>query len=184
MTCVVGLIADGVVYIGADSQATGGYTKYQLSPATAKVFRNGDLLIDTCGSVRASNLLRYSLVVPEHHPTDMDDFAYITTRVVEAIRECFKNAGAIATTATNIEGNDDSEFLVGYRGRLYSINSDWSVMETIDPFCAMGSGEEFAFGALHASKGKPAKKRVRIALEAAARFSATCGGPFVIERAS
>lgn len=180
MTCIVGLIDNGKVYIGADSQVTAGHTKMTLPEGSGKVIRNGDFLIGCCGDVRALNILRFRFTPPAHHPPEMDDLAYIATSVVDAMRESFKSAGAVKIE-DNVEGNGGSLFVLGYHGRLFKISSDWSVFETIDPFVATGSGEEFALGALHAvPAGKPSV-RITKALEAAERFNAWCRGPFVIE---
>ncbi len=68
MTCIVGLVHEGVVYMGGDSAATSSAYLNQTILATEKVFRNGEFLIGAAGSERASLLLRHSLSPPRNVP--------------------------------------------------------------------------------------------------------------------
>lgn len=45
---------------------------------------------------------------------------------------------------------------------------------------AVGCGDQIARGALYGTQMQPPKERIRIALEAAERFSAGVRGPFII----
>ena len=183
MTCIVGLIDNGKVYIGADSQATAGYVKHTLPAGAAKVFKLGDMLIGCCGDVRGANILRYRFTPPAHHPPDMDDATFIATTVVDAMRACFKDAGA-SKIENSVEETGGSLFVIGYHNRLFRIGGDWSVFETAEPYMVTGSGQEFALGALYAGTGKTPKARIEKALEAAEKFDIYCRGPFVIEELS
>ena len=72
-------------------------------------------------------------------------------------------------------------FLVGVRGRLFAIYSDYQVAEEALDYMAVGSGEDIALGALYATAdlGLSPRARMRIALKAAARFKPGVNGPFV-----
>ncbi len=182
MTCIVGLVHQGKVIIGADSQASKGYVVSTLAPSTPKVFRLGEMVIGVCGSLRTLQLLRFALTLPSH-PESRDVMAYIAVDVANAVRECLKSAGNAKKDSD--QENHESELLIAYRGRLYSLHSDYSVMEVADGYYAVGSGAELAMGALHMSTHMgdlvAPKQRVRWALEASAAFNHGVSAPFILE---
>lgn len=175
MTCIVGLVSDGKVFIGGDSA---GVANLSLTiRADAKVFKNGDYVMGFCGSFRMGQLLRHSFSPPKRHPdTDLEKF--MVTDFVNAVRGCLKDGGVA-------ESYNDAEkggfFLVGYAGRLFQIQSDYQVGESVDGYDAIGCGEDIAKGTLFATEKLKPADRTRVALEAAERFSAGVRGPFHFE---
>jgi len=121
-------------------------------------------------------VLQYSLKTP-HHPDGMDDHEYMVTLFVDSVRECFKAAG-IARKADDIESC--GSFLVGYRGKLYHVESDYQVGESVDAYSAVGCGTDLALGSMYTTEwdDRTAESRITIALDAASNFSAGVGGPY------
>ena len=179
MTCIVGVVDNGSVVMGGDSAGVAGLSL--TVRADPKVFVNGPFLIGYTSSFRMGQLLRFRFVPPPHHPADRDDFAFMATDFVDAVRECFKHYGY--AKAENGQESGGS-FLVGYRGNLYQVASDYQVGLPVDPYAAVGCGDDIALGALYATIGQSAEHRVRTALAAAQRFSAGVREPFVIERST
>ena len=74
--------------------------------------------------------------------------------------------------------------VIGYNGRLYTIEGDLQVGEMALPYCAIGCGADFAFGSFETSmklsKRMAPRKRVLLSLEAAAAFSAAVCPPFIV----
>lgn len=178
MTCVVGLVSDGDVWLGADSASgdTGQWTaRTNQSP---KVFRNGSLLMGFTTSFRMGQLLRWSLTVPPH-PDHIETHEWLATSFVEAVRHCLA-AGGFARKDNNVESG--GQFLVGYRGGLFFVDSDYHVAEPSDGYAAVGCGEPFALGSLHTTGTLDftPEERVRAALSAAAAYSAYVRAPFHI----
>ena len=90
MTCIVGLVHEGVVYIGGDSAGVGGMSL--TVRADEKVFQNGEFLMGFTTSFRMGQLLRYSLKPPRRHPDDeINQFMVVT--FTNAVRECLKAGG-------------------------------------------------------------------------------------------
>lgn len=175
MTCIVGLVEKGKVYIGGDSAGVSGYA-LQIR-ADRKVFRNGDFIMGFTSSFRMGQLLAHSLKPPRRHATD-DVYAYMVTDFVNAVRECLK-AGGYAEKHN--EAERAGTFLVGYAGRLFSVHGDYQVGETVHGFDACGCGEQIALGALAVSHNQKPERRIRDALNAAEQFSAGVRAPFHIE---
>lgn len=180
MTCIVGLIHDGTVYIGGDSAGIAGYSL--TVRADEKVFANGPFLMGFTTSFRMGQLLRYKLTPPTHPYVEpgqlMDVPKYMVTCFIDAVRECLK-AGGYAEKLNEQESG--GKFLVGYSGRLFIIDSDYQVGESLDGYAAVGCGADIALGALHATMTVEPRTRVMRALAAAERHSAGVRGPFVIE---
>lgn len=172
MTCIVGLVQNGVVHIGGDSLGVGGYCKSVR--ADKKVFHRGPFVIGFTSSFRMGQILQHKLEVPEHKE-GVDDYAYMVTEFVDAVRKCLKDAGFAKKLNEEETGGT---FLVGYRGRLYEIEDDYQVAMFEDEYSAVGCGHDIAKGAMYAQPSfTHPVERIRVALEAASRFSAGVGGP-------
>lgn len=82
---------------------------------------------------------------------------------------------------------EDNTFLlpvtlcIVYKNILYTLSRDCSVIQYND-FVSIGSGSDFALGALEATKNMnmEPEQRVKIALEVACKFDAGCAPPFKI----
>ncbi len=175
MTCIVGLVDQGRVYIGGDSASCSGWELTVRNDG--KVFRNGPFLMGFTSSWRMGQLLRYAFRPPLHDP-ELDDFAYLVTVFVNAVRDCLKGGGYARRVN---EEESAGQFIIGYRGRIYCVDSDYQIGQPVDPWAAVGCGAAYALGALFASEGREARERVLLALRAAERFSAGVRGPFVVE---
>jgi ATP-dependent protease HslVU (ClpYQ) peptidase subunit len=174
MTCIVGLVEGGVVYIGGDSMSVAGWD--MGSTEFRKVFRRGEFVVGFTSSWRMGQLLKFRVnVAPQ--PTDQSDMAYMVGTYIEAVRSCFKDAG-FAT----VENNEESGglFLVGYKGKLYRVWGDYAVLPSDEGLAAVGCGDAYALAAMMALEGLPPRERIERALEISAHFSAGVRGPFYV----
>lgn len=186
MTCIVGLVSEGEVWLGGDSGAFCGWNVL-VKPA-GKVFRRGEFVMGLAGDSRMGELLRYSFTPPvideayRSEATPPDLHRYMVTTFVDALRACLREAGYAEK-----ENNKESAgglFLVGVRGRLFCVHSDYGVTETMTPYRAIGCGGDYASGAMYitAGQGMGAAERIYTALGAAQHHSAGVRGPFTIVR--
>lgn len=177
MTAIVGLVHNSTVYLGGDSAGVAGYSL--TVRADQKVFTNGPYAMGFTTSFRMGQLLRHALKAPKPKG-DLDRF--MATTFVDAIRETLKTGGWLRKDSDQEQGGT---FLVGIHGRLFEIASDFQVGEAADKYAAVGCGDELALGALYATAQTQLgpRKRVRLALEAAAHFSAGVRGPFTYVKA-
>ena len=175
MTCIIGLKTENGILIGGDSAISLGDTVRKL--ANPKVFRRGQFIIGVCDSLRVLQLVRYKLAIPPIRGKDLHK--YMVTDFVDAMRKCFKLAGA--ARKENEEEEVSGNFVIGIRDRLFIIFDDYAVEEVSDGMSVSGSGEEYAYGSLYSSRGDPDdERRVLDALEAASYFCASVGPPFII----
>jgi len=72
--------------------------------------------------------------------------------------------------------------IIAVKGQIYEhSSSDMSLSKYEVDYLAMGSGAEYAYGALHATeKIKDPRRRLQSAVGAAIKFSPTCMGPIDI----
>lgn len=175
MTCIVGIVHKKKVYIGGDSA---GVSNYDITVrADSKVFTNKDFIFGFTSSFRMGQLLRYSFVPPTRNK-HQDVYEYMVTEFVDGVRNCL-TAGGYAKKNNEVETG--GTFLVGYHGRLFSVQSDYQVAENVLPYEAVGCGESYALGSLFTTELKQPTSRIKLALSAAEQFSAGVCSPFRIE---
>ena len=134
MTCIVAMVEDGVVHMAGDKLGSNGYTK-SISERS-KVFINGDFLMGYTTSFRMGQLLEFSWNPPEKMGSMSDDkFFYFT--VINSIKSLFKEDGFSG------KSEEGGTFLIGYKGKLYKVQSDYAVFEVTN-YTACGCGEDEA----------------------------------------
>lgn len=172
MTCIVGIVAGDKVILGADSAGVSGLDRrIRRDP---KVFASGQIVMGFTSSFRMGQLLQYDLSPPPFHE-ELDPFQYAVRSLVPAIRRVLKDGGYAKTESGREEGGS---FLVGFRGRLFTIHSDFQVGEDVGEVAAVGCGESYALGAMHALSAAKPMRRLQAGLDAAAAFSAGVAAPF------
>ena len=182
MTCIVGLNAKGKIWIGGDSAGT--YSNLlRVVRKDPKVFKIGsDFIVGYAGSFRFGQVLRFKFTPPDK-PEGKEDYEYMVTNWMDTLRTVLKDAG-YTKVEDNVESFEDGEAIIGYNGRIYTLESDLQIGEMALPYAAIGCGADFAFGSLETgfklSKRMAPRKRVQLALEAATTFSAGVCPPFSI----
>jgi ATP-dependent protease HslVU (ClpYQ) peptidase subunit len=177
VTCIVGVIDGGKAWVGGDSALSCVETHELIACVNQKVFRVGDFLIGVSGSARVGDVLRYRLVPPKP-PRRMDPARYMRTDFMDAVRETLRKNGTMALL--HAVESCEATILIGYRGRLFIIESDLHIHEAIDDYAAVGSGGSVANGALSVSRGVPARKRILAALAASERYTTSVRRPFIV----
>lgn len=172
MSCVISLKDDTGIYMGADSAVVMEMEiQTSISP---KLFRNGDYLIGFAGAVRPGQTLCHPYWTPPKDILDMPD----------AIMAQLEDKGCLrfADHSTGCE----SEFLIGYKNRIFNLGCDFTLIEPADEYMAIGSGRPYALGALYSirkSRMSPQKKILK-ALECAEYYTPTVRGPFHVFKLS
>lgn len=186
MTIIVGMVDRSEndmhngprVLIGGDSAGVRSDLTLRRR-SDCKVFTRGDKdewVFGFTTSFRMGQLLRYSLDLPKFYPGD-DLMQFMVTQFMDAVRKCLKDGGASAKEHDRESG---CEFLVGFRGELFHIYTDYQVGRPVLDFDATGCAETVALGAMMATAGKPARERLTIAMTAAETYSGGVRAPFTI----
>jgi len=178
MTCIVALEHDNKVFMGGDSAAPVGWDMRLIT--TPKVFRKENLVIGYTWSFRMGQIIQYAPSLPELEE-HLSNYTYLIEKFVPFVRKAFSDAGWLKVENARDEGG---QFLIGIRGEVFSIETDFSVLRNIDGFSAIGCGAPYALGALrimnlHGEIAGNPMLAVNQALEIAAYFSNGVSGPFV-----
>jgi ATP-dependent protease HslVU (ClpYQ) peptidase subunit len=180
MTCIVGLVYEGVTYIGGDSLGSNTYSK--TVRADRKVFRLKDsdkAVLGFTTSYRMGQLLMYAKGLIDSRDEPNIDHEYLVTKFIPNIINLFENGGYSRNNSGEKSGGT---FLLGYNDKLYTIYNDYQVAESVDGYVACGCGEDFALGSLHSTEGLnlTPEERIHIALKSASKFSTGVQAPYYI----
>jgi len=170
MTCVAGIVSNGVIHLAGDSACVTGIDI--TIRKDKKVFENGEFVIGFSGSFRMGQILKYDFIPPKIKDSDL--MSYMVRMFVPAVLKCFNDKGV------NYQESDGC-FLVGVRGCLFSIDSEFQIGENLCGYAAIGCGESYAYGSLFTSSEDHTLNpewRLQKALEAAAEFSGGVCAPF------
>ena len=183
MTCIVGIVHRGTVYLGADGRIVNGSEALPLAHPKVWPLDGGRLIIGASGSARAAEILRYTLAVPAcASVVEQDPMAYMVRAFVPAVQRTLRAAG------WEPRGDDGGggALIAGFRGHLFGLGSkDHDVVEVAGDWDYNGIGYcDAAMGALYATRHGPLsddpEARIRIALEAESRHTSFVGPPFTI----
>lgn len=168
MTCIVGLVDKDKVWMGGDSAASAGSSI--LIHKNTKVFKVDNLLIGCSGSIRANQLVKYSLTLPKFKTKDISK--YLCTDFAMAIKSLIKDG------MSDLESSKFGSFLIGYKNRLFEFDDDLQLLESINGISSIGSGSDIALGSLFSTIGADPEKRLLMALKASAYYNTTVAAPF------
>ncbi|MCM3387205.1 hypothetical protein M3649_03550 [Ureibacillus chungkukjangi] len=173
MTCIVGLLHNGVTYMGCDSLASNGHFKDIRNDK--KMFKpDKRSIIGFTSSYRMGQLLM-------HEDNLFDDYTYLSHRYM--VRNFIPKVIRLFEDGKfDINGNNGGVFLIAHSKKLYRIDTDYQVIESKRNYSSCGCGEEFALGSLYSTEDSELNPQERItkALEAAEQFSVGVQRPFYI----
>ncbi|MBQ0087982.1 MAG: hypothetical protein KBT27_01445 [Prevotellaceae bacterium] len=185
MTCIVGFVdkKTNTTWIGGDSMGSNGYT-HSIQDGH-KVFHNDTLknvVMGATGSFRHIDLLEFSTnLFPEidFYKKPQIDRKYMVNTFIPNVKDLFQSQ-----VVTECDTNRGGLFLVGVDGKLFEIQSDYSVLEPKDGYASVGCGEVAAMGSLYSTtkncKKFTPKEHILSALEAAEKCCMGVHRPFVI----
>lgn len=141
-----------------------------------------DVLVGAAGNVRPCQLILSNLSIGKRShqatPEDIQDFTI--TQIVPLIRQILLENGSMELKE-NIQ-SCDANFLLLIDGTILEIDGSFCVSLIKEPYHAIGSGSDYALGALAVlSKGGTrtlTRADYEAALKAATRYDIYCSEPF------
>jgi 20S proteasome alpha/beta subunit len=188
MSVVVGVRHTKGVLLAGDLQWSGDNShRMGVQPKVHSLLDT--LALGYVGSGRFGQILQYHLsdsLEDPFLPREGRDEEYWTVKAfIPYLREQTELHGHLHIHH-NVEEFGPSAFLLAVRGKLFTIEADFSVNEHRLPYEAVGSGEDNAIGVLHAMLGEDpemelptrakAERAARRAVEAAMAFNNYVGG--------
>lgn len=174
MTCIAGVVDKGIVYIGGDSCAS---SNSWVTVNDAKVFAIGDVLFGVAGSFRLADLVRHAW--PGAIQENQEQERFLRTTFVDSLYATLERY-----RVNDPDGHFDGEILFGYNGRLYTVQSDYSVLSAPPCGMAIGSGSDAARGSLYTTSKlrMTPERRVLAALAASESVTPSVRAPFHVMR--
>jgi ATP-dependent protease HslVU (ClpYQ) peptidase subunit len=177
MTCIVGLEHGGHVFIGGDIQGTGWNKK--VVHTQPKVFSKAGVVFGYTTSYRFGQLIEQVLSDPVIPDDSGAVYRWLITVLVPDIKKMLKAN----------EWEEGGSCLIGVKGQLWELQSDWSVLRSVNGYSSVGSGYEYAHGSLYTSlldrtikTDDEAISIVQNAIRAAGSFSPSVGCESVVIR--
>lgn len=180
MTCIVGYVSNGKVYMGGDSMGVNTSTYEYRIVNDSKVFTRYGFIFGFTGSFRMGQLLRYKFNLGSADIGMDDTMEFMCTKFIDHVRQLFKDNG-YSRIVNNVERGGD--YLVGVNGRLFIVEEDYQIGENRMPYMSVGCGYQYAMGAMHAlhdNKKLNAGQKISKALDAACANSAYVKEPYNI----
>jgi ATP-dependent protease HslVU (ClpYQ) peptidase subunit len=180
MTCIIAISENNKIYMGGDGAASNEYGHLRITNEP-KVFMKGPFIIGYTTSFRMGQILQYKLKIPKQNK-NKEDFEFMATDFIDSVIACFEKNKFGTTPPGHETFPGGGCFIVGYKGKIYSIESNYQVNSFEDNFTAVGSGAELALGSLYTTKDMQLQptRRIVLALEAATRYNAGVAMPYTI----
>lgn len=161
MTTIIAVPGEKSVRFAWDTQVTSGN---RAETGYEKVFQNGPVTFGVAGHLRTSNILRY-MNIPDQdkHKKDYDTRKWIVNKLTPAILEAVQKHGASNTYQDKAYTNGSA--IIHVDGVTGYLDSDLSFSESELGAYAVGSGSEYALGALVAGVSPKDSVKVAAALD-------------------
>lgn len=140
MTTIIAIETPDGVQFGYDSKGSGDYDGFQMDGR--KVFAVQGAVYGVAGKLGFANQIRHASM-PKAPAHDWDCDRWVTNILTPRLRDLAESA-APKSTEDGVEAN----ILVAVCGRVYEITGDLSWCRRRDGMYAIGSGSDYALGAL------------------------------------
>lgn len=180
MSIIVAIKRNGLVTMGADSLTCFG--DGEMAPAencrTRKILTMGDSYIGGTGWAVYDDIIDHWML--EKNAPDLNSKRAVFSFFLElwrSMRDGYPFVNDQANSKDTPFTDLDSSFLVGSAGGIFKVSSDLGVTE-FNRYAAIGSGSEYAIGAVEALWNQIEDDRdlVTAVLETACRLDVHCGG--------
>jgi ATP-dependent protease HslVU (ClpYQ) peptidase subunit len=173
VTTIIGVeFANRCIVLG-DSRIVGD-SKIYSHPDMVKVVTNGNYLVGVAGDVRALQVVLHTWKPPALLAKDKTDlFKFMVNKVAPSLKQLVTDAGLLDNKSADKEF--EINVIIGLNGSLFEIDSDFAVSRNSDGYYAIGTGGDYALGALYA--GVTPEQ----AADIAAVNDSKTAGPFVAE---
>lgn len=171
MTVIVGLKHKGSVYLGCDSQGSGGWDKRNREDS--KIFIAHGIGYGFTSSYRMGQIIKFHSEEALHKCRETDVYGYVVKCLVPMYRDILGKHGYKQTVNGEESGGT---FLVAIDGCLFCVHDDFQVGEVTEEYDSVGCGAYYALGSLYSYENANPEKRIIKAIDTADNFSNGCGG--------
>lgn len=150
MTTIVGVQnADGCVIASDSRVAEGG--KVYTHPEMVKAIERGSYIIGGAGDYRALQVVLHGWQPPMVTAKAKQNlYEFVINKVAPSLKATLLDAGIDFGKSTDNDDKFELQLIIGINGTLFEIDSDFAVAMNDTGLYAIGSGGDYALGALHA----------------------------------
>jgi ATP-dependent protease HslVU (ClpYQ) peptidase subunit len=151
MTTIIGVQHEDKCVIVSDSRIAASGKVY-THPDMIKAVERGSYIISGAGNYRSLQVVLHGWTPPlVTVKAKANLYEFVINKIVPSIKAALTEAGVDFNKTSD---DDDNKFelslLLGINGTIFEIDSDFSVSMNSTGFYGIGSGGDFAVGALHA----------------------------------
>ena len=165
MTTIVAVQGGSIATIGAESYTTYGDRPF-VHKDIKKIIKSGRWLIAAAGDARVCDIINSWR--PPHPRGNKNLYEFVATTVIKSLRKAIGDY----TTQSKDDGFD---LLLVINGEVFQITNDFTLLRSNSGIYGIGSGADYAVGALMAGA------TVEEALKIAIKLDINSGGPIQIE---
>lgn len=151
MTTIIGVQYEDSCVIASDSRVAANGKVY-THPEMVKAVERGSYIIGGAGDYRALQVVLHGWsppLVTAKAKTNLYEF--VINKVAPSLKTTLSEAGIDLNKGSNSDDEKlELEVILGINGNLFEIDSDFAVAMNDNNFYGIGSGGDFALGALHA----------------------------------
>jgi ATP-dependent protease HslVU (ClpYQ) peptidase subunit len=161
MTTIIGVqTADGCVIASDSRVAEGG--KVYTHPQMVKAVERGSYIIGGAGDYRALQVVLHGWSPPRVTAKAKQNlYEFVINKVAPSLKTTLTDAGIEFNKPSDNDDKFELQLIVGINGNIFEIDSDFAVAMNDTGLYAIGSGGDYALGALHA--GATVLEAMRIA---------------------
>lgn len=150
MTTIVGVQnADGCVIASDSRVAEGG--KVYTHPEMVKAVERGNYIVAGAGDYRALQVVLHGWNPPMVTAKAKQNlYEFVINKVAPSLKATLLEAGIDFGKSTDNDDKFELQLIIGINGTLFEIDSDFAVAMNDTGLYAIGSGGDYALGALHA----------------------------------
>lgn len=151
MTTIVGVQAANGCVIASDSRVAEGGKVY-THPEMVKAVERGSYIIGGAGDYRALQVALHGWQPPVVNAKAKQNlYEFVINKVAPSLKSTLVEAGIEFNKGSEDSDNKfELQLIIGINGTLFEIDSDFAVAMNNTGFYAVGSGGDYALGALHA----------------------------------
>ena len=150
MTTIIGVqVADGCV-IASDSRVADGGKVY-THPDMVKAIERGNYIIGGAGDYRALQVVLHGWQPPlVNAKAKQNLYEFVINKVAPSLKVTLTEAGIDFGKSSDNDEKFELQIIIGINGTLFELDSDFAVAMNNTGLYAIGSGGDYALGALHA----------------------------------
>lgn len=150
MTTIIGVEFNNRAVVLADSRVV-GESKIYNHPDMVKIVDTGNFIIGAAGDVRALQVVIHTWKPPILLAKDRNNlFAFMIAKVVPSLKQLLTDSGILDSKSSDDKDSDfELQLIIAVNGQLFEIDSDFAVSRNESGYYGIGSGGDYALGALY-----------------------------------